>query len=98
MGKKFLHLAIHFKNGGVTEERLGTVEEVLNKAADWVRYVPNCWLIYTGRDAEVWHQRLKNIPWITQQQYFICEIDIHNKAGWLPKAVWEWMNKDRSAV
>jgi hypothetical protein len=97
MAKKFLHLGVSFKSGGATPERLNEVEGVLNKATDWLRYARGCWLIYTGKEPNVWHNRLKNqVSWIKDQSYLICEVDLENRAGWLPETAWDWIKKDRT--
>lgn len=92
---KFLHLGINFKTKTPTTETLSEIEAILNKAKDWYRYAPNCWLIYTSHDAKTWHQRLRNISWITDQSYLICSVDLENRSGWLPKNTWEWVNQAR---
>jgi hypothetical protein len=93
---QFLHLGIHFKNGSPTAERIEEVESVLNKAKDWFRYAPNCWLIYTSMEPPTWHERLQKIVWIRQQSYLIVKVDVKNKSGWLARAAWDWINQDRS--
>lgn len=94
----FLHLGIMFKTKSPTAEMLGEIEAVLDKARDWYRYAPNCWLIYTNQSPGVWHQRLKRISWMTDQSYLICaaDLDRENRAGWLPRSTWDWINQARS--
>jgi hypothetical protein len=41
----FLHLGI--RNEGSDAPDRSAIETVLNKAKDWYRYAPNCWIIYT---------------------------------------------------
>jgi|SRR5216683_2023021 len=92
---RFLHLGINFTTKGPTAEALGEVEAVLNKAKDWYRYAPNCWLIYSARDPKTWHERLKQIPWMSEQRYLIVPIDLKNKSGWLARDTWDWIKRDR---
>jgi hypothetical protein len=93
---RFLHLGVNFQTGPPTPEKRGEIEKILNRAKDWFRYAPNCWLIYTGVAPKVWHERLKDgIPWITNESYLICPIDVREKSGWLRRAAWEWINQDR---
>ena len=98
MGKEsqFLHLGINFKTKSPTAEVIEEVEAVLNKAKDWLRYAPNCWLIYTSVGPKTWHERLKQIPWMAEQSYLICSVDPTKKSGWLARTVWDWINQDRS--
>jgi hypothetical protein len=98
MAKQFLHLGINFKTAGSTSERLNEIEAVLNNATDWLRYTPDCWLLYTGRSPATWNKILRDeIPWITEQAYLICQVDTRQKAGWLQRSIWDWINKDRSS-
>lgn len=95
MASKFLHLAVNFKDKTPTSDVLGEIEEVLNKAEDWYRYAPNCWLIYTNQTPKTWHERLKSIPWLADQRYLILEVNLGERSGWLPKDTWNWLNKER---
>jgi hypothetical protein len=92
---RVLHLGIHFKTKAPTAEMIEEVEVVLNKAKDWLRYAPNCWLIYTERDPKTWNARLKKIPWMAEQSYLLCAVDPKIRAGWLPRSVWDWIGRDR---
>lgn len=94
---RFLHLGIEFKTKSPTIEVLGEIEGVLNKARDWYRYAPNCWLIYTAIEPSSWHERLKrHILWMSEQRYLICVADVKKRSGWLSKDTWDWINKNRS--
>jgi|ERR1019366_1050793 hypothetical protein len=96
MAKQFLHLGVHFESGESTNERVTEIQNVLNKATDWFRYAPNCWLIYTNHTPIVWHKRLKSeLSWIRQQSYLICEANLDNRSGWLPQTAWDWIKKNR---
>jgi hypothetical protein len=87
---RFLHLGIDFKN--VTNTALaGQVEAILNSGKDWFRYSSNCWLIYTARDPQEWHERLKQLTGITEHTYLICAADLTERAGCLPKPAWDWI-------
>ena len=95
---RFLHLAVNFKTKSPTTETLGEIETVLNKAKDWYRYIPNCWLIYTSVDSKTWAGRLKKqIPWMSEEQFLTCAVDLKEKSGWLPRDTWTWINQDRTS-
>jgi hypothetical protein len=94
---QFLHLGVNFKTRTATTENLREIEALLDNAKDWYRYAPNCWLIYTSKNPETWHERLKSIPWMQQQTYLICVVDLDEKSGWLGRSTWDWINKDRRA-
>lgn len=96
MAKKFLHLAVKVNIDETLSQRQSEVQGVLDKAADWFRYATNCWIIYTTYDAEVWNQRLEKIPWMTKNGFFIVEIDISNRSGYLSRSAWDWIIKARN--
>jgi hypothetical protein len=91
MTEAFLHVGFNFKERSAPTK---AIEKVLDKALDWVRYAPNCYIVYTSRDVEHWYGRLRDV--IDQDDnIFIVELDIKNRQGWLPKSVWEWIRKPR---
>ena len=93
MPRTFLHLGI---SSEITPADKSSIERRLNKARDWFRYAPNCWIVYTAQPAKVWYERLKELPEMKEKRFFICEINLENRAGWLPTSAWEWLKKDRS--
>jgi len=93
----FLHLGVRFEDSDALDRK--AIEKVLNKARDWIRYAPNCWLIYTGKDAKTWSQRLREIPGMEDSASFlICEVLVNQKDkrdGWLSDSVWQWIKRSR---
>jgi hypothetical protein len=92
MTGKFLHVAF-----SLTAKRSipsDQIQGVLNWAKDWVRYAPNCYILYTHTDVDIWFDRLQKIL-NENDTIFIVEINIENRQGWVPKSVWEWIRKDR---
>jgi hypothetical protein len=71
------------------------IEGKLDKARDWLRYAPNCWLLYTSFSASEWGERLRSLPTMEGCRLLVCEVNLKNKGGWLPRSAWDWMNKDR---
>jgi hypothetical protein len=93
MTAKFLHVGFSFRGGRSVPT--DSIQTVLNKALDWVRYAPNCYILYTTTDVETWYVLLRKV--IHEKDHiFIVELNIENREGWLPKSVWEWIRKDRS--
>jgi hypothetical protein len=93
----FLHLGVKFEDDEAPKRK--AIEEVLNRAKDWLRYAPDCWLIYTTRDAKTWSTRLREIPGMEgHTSFLICEVSLFDSkaSGWLAKSAWEWINKSRS--
>ena len=52
--------------------------------------MPNCYLIYTEYDIDSIYRQIKAIL-DSDDHIFICEIDLSNRQGWLPKSVWKWI-------
>lgn len=92
MARRYLHVAFSFR----TENKSLALEPVFNKAIDWIRYTPTNWLLWTNRDAADWYRRVKPIL-DDGDHVFIAEVDLDQRAGWLPKSVWNWINEDRTA-
>jgi hypothetical protein len=92
MSAKFLHISFNFEGRAAP---YGAIEKTINTATDWVRYTPNCYILYTTASVQKWYERLrKNLH--EDDSIFIVEIVISNRQGWMPKYVWTWINKDRN--
>lgn len=93
----YLHLGVNSE--GSEAPARNTIESVLDKAKDWFRYAPNCWIIYTSRDADWWSARLRKIPGMeAHTSFLVCEMSLNEKekrSGWLPRSAWDWINKRR---
>jgi hypothetical protein len=93
----FLHLGVYPEERHAPDAK--AIQAVLDRAKDWFRYAPYCWLIYTTKDAQTWYERLRNIPGMEDHASFlICELPLAQKdkrAGWLPESVWAWINRAR---
>ena len=87
---KFIHVGFNFKSSPIPEVEL---EELFNTSLDWMRYAPNCWVLWTKAEPAEWHTSIKKkCPGLT---YFICELNMENRQGWLSKTTWDWIKKDR---
>jgi len=89
---QFLHIGLNFAEATKVEELI----PVFDKALDWVRYAPNCWIVWTTSSHEQWYARLK--PHLTDRDHlFISTLDLqHGYSGWLPQVVWDWLSKNRA--
>lgn len=92
MTERFLHITFNFKGHSSPTE---SIENILDKALDWIRYAPNCYILYTTRDVQTWYARLRKVLH-EKDNIFVVELNIENRQGWLPRSVWEWIKKDRS--
>ena len=70
------------------------LEERFDKALDWVRYAPNCYMLYTTSTIDTWYERVRKVV-DPNDSIFIVEFERENRAGYLPKLVWDWLNKER---
>jgi len=90
---KFLHISF----GLQTIHKIKKLEPIFAEADDWIRYLPNCWIIWTTGDSTYWYNRLA--PYLAaEDRLFICEINLTNRQGWLDQWIWEWMDKSRPNV
>jgi hypothetical protein len=95
---RFLHLGVNFAAGDSAVQK-ALIEEHLNKAKDWLRYAPSCWLIYTSKNSVHWANVLRSISEIKDNTTFlICEIDLSKRSGWLHDSAWKWINKTRAGA
>jgi hypothetical protein len=84
---KFLHIGIHFKGALKTKE----LESVFGSgSSDWIRYAPNCWIVYTDNSPQWWTEHLR--PHLTKPDAFvILEVKIETYWGLHQEWVWDWM-------
>jgi hypothetical protein len=88
---KFFHISFNFEG---RDPPSAAIQEILEKALDWVKYAPNCYLIYSLKDEDVWFRRLRKVL-DEADSIFVVEVVIENRKGWLPRRVWNWINKSR---
>jgi hypothetical protein len=67
------------------------VKKKMNLALDWYRIKENLWVVYSTSTPEKLHERLKPLA----DHLFICELNISNRQGLMPKGFWEWLKKER---
>jgi len=92
MMAKYLHIGLNFEGRPPKEEEL---EAIFNKALDWVRYAPNCWIVYTSSSPQRWYERIK--PKLHPDDgILIFEINKDSRTGFEQQFVWDWLDKDRS--
>ena len=92
---RFLHVAVHQESIGAPS--LETIQAMLNSASDWIRYGQNCWIVYTAQSAEAWQNILLDIPGMREHaSFFVCVFNPKDRAGFVRKAIWDWLDKDRT--
>ena len=91
MKGQFLHVGFKWVGPPKTAE----LKPVFSKAVDWVRYAPNCWILYTTSSARVWKERVK--PHLgDEDSVLIVKLDPSERNGLLPRWVWDWFKKPRT--
>jgi len=91
MSWRFLHVGFQFEGA----PKITEMKQVFERAKDWMRYAPNCWIIWTNESPETWFQRLK--PQMGKgDTVLICAINLTERRGWLSKELWDWIQKERS--
>ena len=76
---------------------VASLDKLFAKALDWIRYDTHCWILYTTTDLDTWRDRIRALPGIKSSDGFLLlEVDVSQRSGYLPKLVWEWLQKDRT--
>ena len=90
--RHYLHIGFNFS---APIDR-SIINKEFDSARDWIRYSPDCWILYTALSPSRWRQRLLSVPEIKKHSFFICKIDIDESDGFLPNHVWKWIEKERT--
>jgi hypothetical protein len=84
--RRFVNVVFEFKG----EPDYPKIQQTLDKARDWVRYAPNCWLLWTTTSAKRWYDRLKD-HLDEGEHLFICEVNVSERGGFMPRSFWEFI-------
>ena len=58
------------------------IKEVFDDAHSWLRYAPNCWLLWTDLSADEWTVRLEKVIEKEKRHFFICQLNLETtRAG-----------------
>jgi hypothetical protein len=88
-----LHISINFKDQFDGD----ALKKELNKAIDWIHYMPNCWIVLTSNHADIWWLRL--YPLLKDNDFMlISPIDPAATRGWLPQWAIDWFEAARVKV
>ncbi|KLI59518.1 hypothetical protein [Brachyspira hyodysenteriae] len=66
-------------------------KEKIDLAIDWLKIMPNSFILRTTSSTSVWYARLH--PILSNTTFFISEINIDNRTGLMSKSKWNWLNK-----
>jgi hypothetical protein len=91
---RFLHVGFNWT--GIPKNK--EIEQKVSKALDWIRYAPNCWILYTTTDAQEWFKRIKPLlgPGDHVLIHKLDRMGVIDHQGWLPRKVWDWFAKHSS--
>jgi hypothetical protein len=89
--RRYLHFGFQFSGPLDTS----VIEKQLDRAKDWIRYAPNCWVVYTRVSPARWRRRLLAVHEIRPHSFFICEIDPEDSDGFIRKSFWQWIEKEK---
>jgi hypothetical protein len=66
--------------------------KVLEKGQDYIGVAGMAWIIKTTSPVDVWFRRFEPLlP--DDSQIFIVKIDLSERQGLLPKAAWDWIDR-----
>jgi hypothetical protein len=71
------------------------LEARLDKAKDWIRFAPGCWLIYTKYSADAWFSQICDLPELEGTMAFLCEANLEDLSGQLDPFAWDWIKRLR---
>lgn len=94
MSKRILHVSLHPDRKPPVRESLLSV---LDRAPDWVEYAPNRWLLWTSLDPGTWYRRFRKSVG-PEDTLLVFPADLSEYEGYLPTAVWDWLQKYRPLV
>jgi hypothetical protein len=86
--RQLLHVGFAFRDAPRPEE----LEPIFDEADDWIRYAPNCWILWTSVSPKRWMERLEPIL-SPNDQVLIIRIDASSQAGVLPSSIWSWIKE-----
>jgi len=87
---------ITFALGTPPADQLAVHKVIDDNALDWMRYISNCYLIWTHIELASWTNLLKTVPNMENEFFLISSVDPNSPIdGWLPKWAWDWFKKYR---
>jgi hypothetical protein len=81
------------------EPKTKELEPLFDTALDWARPAPNCWVLWTNNDPDVWLGYVRK-HMSEKDNVFIAELNLSttskNFTGWADKWFWRWLDKHRT--
>lgn len=87
---------MHLGAGPMPKETIDKVQTVFNEhSADWLRYAPNCWVIFSSESSKVWATRMHELIG-TEEELLVFPVDIDDFYGWASEVARDWLKKYRA--
>jgi hypothetical protein len=68
------------------------MRKTLDRAIDWIEITPSSWLLWTSTSSSGWLKRFRETN-ISFENIFIVEVNPADRAGMMPQAVWDFIQK-----
>lgn len=81
---RYLHIGF-----GANAPTAETLEKLFEPAADWMRYAPSSWVIYTQHDQRWWTTEILKLK--PDAHFVIFQIDVASYWGSTNKWIWDWI-------
>ena len=90
---RIFQINIHFHDEPDPE----ALKKTFDKAINWIRYMPNCWLVLTSSDARRWYGRLSPLLGDSDTM-LITEIDPDAISAWIQPWIIDWIDKSKKRM
>lgn len=74
--------------------KIQELEPFFAQATDWLRYAPNCWIVWTSGTPQSWATGARRHLG-SEDSLLVVEINAKAKEGWQADWIWAWLNKVR---
>jgi len=74
------------------------IQPIINTADDWLKYAPNCWIVWTKETPQRWYDRFAADPELKAKCSFLilsADLSPDKRAGQFQQWVWDWLGKFR---
>ena len=99
LNKKYLHISFYCPPSLSEMEAQHRIQPIINTADDWLKYAPNCWIVWTGQTPQQWYEKFAADPELKEKcSILVLKVDLSpdNRAGQLQQWAWDWLAKPRT--
>jgi hypothetical protein len=92
------HRLLHIGFGSVemTEAVIDGLKRTFDEATTWMRYSPNCWMLWTGRTIDEWQQRIAATPELPKN-FTVLILTVMDgrdyRGGFAYDWMWKWLQE-----